>query len=241
HFHNNGENHGRPLGLFIEVVGQVTLDGLLDGGPVGGVPGVHVQDGVQRHLAQLVHQALGLLHIHKAPGDDVRAGAQAPVLAGHADYDYHHAVLGQMAAVPPHHAAYVAHAGAVHKHLARGDGATQLAGLGGELDHPADVADDDVVGSHAHLPGQLGVDLQVALLPVDGNEELGLDQAVDDLQLLLAGVAGHVEGHGPLVHHVGSLPVELVDHVAHGVLVAGNGGGGDDDLVPGLDVHLPVV
>ena len=33
------------------------------------------------------------------------------------------------------------------------------------------------------------MDLQVALLPVDGDEELGLYQTVDDLQLLLAGVA----------------------------------------------------
>ena len=145
-----------------------------------------------------------------------------------------------MAAVPQHHAAHVAHAGAVHEHLARSDGAPQLAGLGGELDHPADVADDDVVGGHPHLLGQLGVDLQMALFPVDGDEELGLHQAVDDLQLLLAGVAGHMEGQRPLVDHLGSLPVELVDHVAHGVLVAGNGGGGDDDLVPRLDVHLPV-
>ncbi len=71
------------------------------------------------------------------------------------------------------------------------------------------------------------------LLAVDGDEELGLDQGVDDLQLLLAGVAGDVEGQLPLVHHLGALAVELVDHVADGVLVAGDGGGGDDHPVAG--------
>ena len=49
-------------------------------------------------------------------------------------------------------------------------------------------------GSDAHLAGQLGVELQVALLSVDRDEEFGLHQAVDDLQLLLAGVAGHMRG-----------------------------------------------
>ncbi len=75
---------------------------------------------------------------------------------------------------------------------------------------------------------------------MDGNEEFGLHQGVDDLQLLLAGVARHVEGAQPLVDHLGVLAVELVDDVAHGVLVAGDGGGGEDHPVAGLDLHLAV-
>ncbi len=43
------------------------------------------------------------------------------------------------------------------------------------------------------------------LLAVDGDEELGLHQGVDDLQLLLAGVAGDVKLLGPLVDHLGPL------------------------------------
>ena len=35
--------------------------------------------------------------------------------------------------------------------------------------------------------------LQMALLAVDGNKESGLEQSVDDLQFLLAGVAGDVQ------------------------------------------------
>ena len=72
------------------------------------------------------------------------------------------------------------------------------------------------------------------LLAVDGDEELGLDQRVDDLQLLLAGVAGDVKVRSALfIHHVGTLAVQLVDDVADGLFVAGNGGGGDDDPVAG--------
>ena len=84
------------------------------------------------------------------------------------------------------------------------------------------------------------MELEHPLLAVEGDEELGLDQGVDDFQLLLAGVARHMEGQVPLVHHLYALAVELVDHIADGVLITGNGGGGDDDPVAGEQVHLPV-
>ena len=44
----------------------------------------------------------------------------------------------------------------------------------------------------------------MALLPVNRDKELGLDQGVDDLQLLLAGVARHVQLSQPLVDHLAS-------------------------------------
>ena len=111
-----------------------------------------------------------------------------------------------------------------HEHLACGDGARQLAALGGKLDDPANVADDHVAGVQAHLTGQLGVNLEHTLLAVDGNEVFGLDQSVDDLQLLLAGVARHVQGALPLVEDLCSLAVELVNDVSDGVLIARNSG-----------------
>ena len=57
------------------------------------------------------------------------------------------------------------------------------------------------------------------LLAVDGDEILGLDEGVDDLQLIGTGVAGDVQFPLPLIHHLGPLAVKLVDHVADGVLV----------------------
>ena len=143
-----------------------------------------------------------------------------------------------MLAVPQHHAAHITHAGAVHKDLARGDGALDLAGLSGELEYGADFADEDVLGVHAHGLGQLGVDLQVPLLAVDGQEELGLYKTVNDLQLFLAGVAGHMQALAFFVDHVRALAVQLVDDFGNRLFVAWDGGGGNDDPVSGGDVHL---
>ena len=130
-----------------------------------------------------------------------------------------------MLAVPQHHAAHVAHAAAVHEHTPGGDGAVDLAGLAGELENGADLADVNVPGVHAHGLRQLGVELQMPLLAVDGDEELGLYQSVDDFQLLLTGVAGDVKPLALFIHHVCTLAVQLVDDVADGLFVAGNGGG----------------
>ena len=63
---------------------------------------------------------------------------------------------------------------------------------------------------------------------------------MDDLQLLLAGVAGDVEHVGLVVDHVNALAKQLVDDPAHRHLVAGDGGGGDNHLVPGAHLHLLV-
>ena len=68
---------------------------------------------------------------------------------------------------------------------------------------------------------------------VERNEEAGLGQRVDDLQLLLAGVARHMEHIRLVVDHVHPLAEQLVDDPAHLHLVAGDGAGGDDDLIPG--------
>ena len=64
---------------------------------------------------------------------------------------------------------------------------------------------------------------------------------MDDLQLLLAGVAGHVKHVGPIIDHLDALAEQLVDDPGHRHLVAGDGAGGDDDLVPGADLHLLVL
>ena len=71
----------------------------------------------------------------------------------------------------------------------------------------------------------------MALLAVDGDEEAGLQKPVDDLQLLLAGVAGDVQALELVIDDLCALAVELIDDLADGFFVAGDGGGGDDDAV----------
>ena len=110
-------------------------------------------------------------------------------MGGHTQYHYHHAVLGQQLPVIEHHSTHLAHAGAVHKDLSGGYGGLALDVLGGQLDDGAVFGHADVPGVHAHGLRHPLVDLQHPLLTVQGNEELGLGQGVDDLQLLLTGVA----------------------------------------------------
>ena len=84
------------------------------------------------------------------------------------------------------------------------------------------------------------MNLQMPLLAVDRNEELGTGQGVNNFQFLLAGVARDMKALGLLVDHLGPLPVKLVDDLGNGLFVAWNGGGGDDDPVAGLDLHMLV-
>ena len=69
----------------------------------------------------------------------------------------------------------------------------------------------------------------MTLLAVYGDEEAGLCERVDDLQLLLTGVAGDVQVGELVINNVRALAVKLIDDAADGLFVAGNGGGGDDD------------
>ena len=73
--------------------------------------------------------------------------------------------------------------------------------------------------------------LQMALLAVDGNKESGLEQSVDDLQFLLAGVAGDVQALKLVIDDLCTLAVELVDDLADGFFVSGDGGRGDNYTV----------
>ena len=223
---------------------QVAAHRALDGGAqLPGLPGL-LADG--RHgrragnLLQRPHQLLRLLDVDEAPGDDLRLAEELAVLE--VQYDHHHAVLGQDLPVPQHHRAHVAHAAAVHQHGAGGGRIVgDLDGLGGQLDDAADLRQHNVLPVHAHLHGQIHVAAEHLLLPVEGDEEPGLGQGVNDLQLLLAGVAGDVEGIGLVVDYVHPLAEELVDDSADGLFVARDGAGGDDDTVPGAHVDLPVL
>ena len=197
-------------------------------------------NGLGGHLLQGFHQLLGLLDVNKAPGDDVRAGEHGAVLGAEVDHNDDHAVLGQVLPIPQNHAAHIADTAAVHKDLTGGNNAVFLAGLAGEFKHRADLADVNVPGVHTHGLGQLGVDLQHPLFAVDGQEEPGMHQTMDDLQLLPAGMAGGVQPLALFVYHVCTLAVQLVDDLGDCLLVAGNGGGGNDDPVAGGDVHLLV-
>ena len=133
HFHNDRQNHGVPLGLFKEVIGDLVPEVALHGVPVPVVvPGALFQR-LGRQVLQLLHQGFGLLHVDEAPGDNVGAGQEPAVLAGHGGHHHDHAVLGQVLSVPEDHSPYVAHAVAVHKDPPGGDSARDPSSGGREL------------------------------------------------------------------------------------------------------------
>ena len=62
-----------------------------------------------------------------------------------------------------------------------------------DLEYVAVVHDEDVALGYAQAFGQPGVDDQVAVLAVDGDEEFGLGQRDEHLELLLAAVTMHMD------------------------------------------------
>ena len=62
-----------------------------------------------------------------------------------------------------------------------------------------------------------------------GHEVLGLEDAVNDLELVLAGVAAHVHVLDTVVEDVRALAEEVIDVAGDCLLVPGDGGGGEDD------------
>ena len=106
---------------------------------------------------------------------------------------------------------FFAGAAAVHIHLAGGDGGFALHGLGGQLDDIAVIGDGHAVGGDAHLLGQPPMDLQHALLTVEGDEEPRTHQCVDDLQFFLAGVAGNMQAFALFIYNFRAFAVQFVN------------------------------
>ena len=129
HFHNNGEDHGIALGLFEKIGAQIIPNVTLDGVPIPTVGPLTLFQAFQRHRFQLLHQALGLFDIDKAPGDNVGPGEKPAVIGRDGTNHYDHAVLGQMFPVPKDHGSHIAYAIAVHKDPARGDGPIDTGGI----------------------------------------------------------------------------------------------------------------
>ena len=85
------------------------------------------------------------------------------------------------------------------------------------------------------------MDLEHTLLAVDGDKVLGLCQRMDDLELLLAGMARNVQHIRAVVDNLNPLAEELIDDARDGIFVAGDGGSRDDDAVAGADLDLLVL
>ena len=145
-----------------------------------------------------------------------------------------------MLSVAQNGGADIADAQTVDKQSAGRHRIAQTGGILADLDRTADLSDEDVLRVHAHLARQAGMLHEHAVLAVYGNEVLRLAQTEHQLKVLLAGMAGNMDGCGAVIDDLCALLVQLVDHVVDGLLVARDGGRRDEDAVAGIDLHLLV-
>ena len=111
-----------------------------------------------------------------------------------------------------------------------------------EVEHVAVFEQEHLLGD-AGGDGELGVALQVAVVAMDGHEELGAHEVDHHPQLFLRAVAGDVdEAVGAVVvDDAGVAALEVIDDAVDGLLVAGDDARAEDDGVAGVDLGELVV
>ena len=196
---------------------------------------------IERELAHLLEQLLALAHVYESARNYVGTADYMAVVNVERGDDDDQAVLSEVLSVAQNDASDVADAESVDKYLACGYGRDLLHVVLVDLNRAANVADEDVLSVHAEEFGEVGVLAQMLLLAVDGNEELRSDKAVNDFQLLLAGVTRDVYVVHRLIDDLAAALEQLVNYVADGLFVAGDRIRGDDDEVALAHHDLAVI
>ena len=101
-----------------------------------------------------------------------------------------------------------------------------------QLQHVAGLQDKDVFLRDAQIPCDIAVRDEVLVFAVNRDRILRLHQRIDQLEILLAGVTGDMH---ILEDDVRALHQQFVDDVRHGLFVAGDRVGREDDRVIPVD------
>ncbi len=150
-------------------------------------------------------------------------------------------MVGQVPPVAQLHETDVADPLAVDEDPPRFHPLLQAQAVTGDHQRPTVLQNHRMLRSHAHLPGQLGVFDQVAILAVHRDEEAGSGQGENRFELFAAGMTGDVNLAGRFVEDLGPPPVKMVDELTDRLLVPGDELGGEDDGVPFSQRDLFVV
>ena len=142
-----------------------------------------------------------------------------------------------MLAVAQDHVADVADPEAVDQDIADLDLLADEGLVLRDLQDIAGAEDEDILLVVAQFTRDLGLGLEMAVFAVHGNGIAGLDQVVDQLDVLLAGMTGGVYVLGDDIR---ALHQELIDDRRDRLLVARDRAGGEDDRVAGADGDLAV-
>ncbi len=238
---DDGEDHGAALGAVEEVFAQGVSDLGFDGVPFGDVAGFAAGEDVFDAFSGFGEEGFAVSDVDEAAGDDVGAGEDLVAAFFEGDDDDDDAVLGELLAVADDDVSYVAYAEAVNE-----DGAglyallVDFGGAAGEFELGAVFADHDVLFLYAQAHGEFCVADEHAVFAVDGDEVFRFHEGEHGLQVFLGAVAGDVDAGGGAGDDVGAEAHEAVDGAAYAGLVSGDRGGGDDDGVAGVDLHLAV-
>ena len=106
-----------------------------------------------------------------------------------------------------------------------------------ELEHIARTENENILFLVSKRAGDFGLCLEVAEFTVDRDGVSGLDQVIDQLDVLLTGVSGCVH---ILADNISTLQQEFIDHGGDCLLVARDGAGGKDNRIVGADGHFAV-
>ena len=179
-------------------------------------------NGFLRHCGGSGHEVIRFFDIDKAAGGYLGPGQKLAAARLEGEGDDHDAVLGQVLAVAQNDVSYVADSQSVDQNVADLYFLAHCRAVLGEFEHIAGAKEENILFVISQLSGDLVLGLEVAELAVDRDRESGLDQVVDEFDILLAGVAG---GMDILCDDIRALHHELIDNAGHGFLIARNGAG----------------
>ena len=134
-----------------------------------------------------------LVAVDETAGKHLGRAHEAAGLGIDGDDDDEDAVGGEVGAVAEDVLVHIADAKAVDIDVAGFDTAREAGFFLVDLEDVAIGEDEGVAFGHADALGKTRVGDEVAVLAVDGDEVLGLEDALDDLELVLAGVAADVD------------------------------------------------
>ena len=148
------------------------------------------------------------------------------------------AILRQLLTLLQHLGVDHPFAGAIQKLNAGLDGFTTADGFRRQLHHVTIVDHQHGLRRHPHGLGGFAVLHQHAMFPMDRDEKPGAGEGKHQLLVFLGAMARHMDALVFAVDHRGPLHHESVDDVDHGNGVAGDGAGGKDDRVRGLELYM---
>jgi hypothetical protein len=238
---DDGHDEGAAVGVLLQETLEVTANLVLHDAVVAALFFAGKLKGAGYDVAGVAKE-FGIVGCEAAGGDLGLAFDLAGALVDGDDGE-EDAVFTEMLAVADHGVFdYVGGGVVVDTDAAGGDFAGLDCRLAVDGKDVAVFEQEDLLGN-AGGGGELEVALEVAVVAVHGNEELGAHEVDHHAQFFLGAVAGDVdEAVGAVVvDDAGIAALEVIDDAVDGLLVAGDDAGAEEDGVAGFDLGESVV